>query len=87
MENKQTAMQELLIWVRKTLPMHLDYPQMIEAKIESLLPVEKKQIENSFERCLANIIASRLCEPEQYYNETYGKANIQPMAKAYSKRA
>jgi hypothetical protein len=40
----KTAMQELLEWVRKTLPMDLDTPKMIEAKIESLLNVEKEQI-------------------------------------------
>jgi len=39
----QTPMQELLKWVRATLPMDLDTPQMIEAKIESLIEKEKKQ--------------------------------------------
>ena len=42
MANK-TAMQELLEWVRKTFPMDLDTPRMIEDKIESLLPKEKEQ--------------------------------------------
>ena len=41
--NNKTAMQELLEWVRKTLPMDLDTPRMIEDKIESLLPKEKEQ--------------------------------------------
>ena len=36
-------MQELLKWVRATLPMDLDTPQMIEAKIESLIEKEKEQ--------------------------------------------
>jgi hypothetical protein len=44
MENKLTAMQELLEWTRSTLPMDLDTPRMIEAKIESLLEKEKEQI-------------------------------------------
>jgi hypothetical protein len=44
----KTAMQELLEWVRKTLPMDLDYPQMIEDKIESLLPRERQQIEDAW---------------------------------------
>ena len=39
----QTPMQELLKWVRATLPMDLDTPQMIEAKIESLIEKEKEQ--------------------------------------------
>ncbi len=36
-------MQELLEWVRATLPMDLDTPRMIEAKIESLIEKEKEQ--------------------------------------------
>jgi hypothetical protein len=43
MVKNKTAMQELLEWVRKTLPMDLDTPRMIEDKIESLLPKEKEQ--------------------------------------------
>ena len=35
-------MQELLEWVRVTLPMDLDTPRMIEEKIESLLEKEKE---------------------------------------------
>ena len=35
-------MQELLEWIRTTLPMDLDTPQMIERKIESMLEKEKE---------------------------------------------
>ena len=35
-------MQELLEWVRTTLPMDLDTPRMIEQKIESMLEKEKE---------------------------------------------
>ena len=38
----KTPMQELLEWVRATLPMDLDTPQMIEQKIESLLEKEEE---------------------------------------------
>ena len=38
----KTPMQELLEWVRVTLPMDLDTPRMIEEKIESLLEKEKE---------------------------------------------
>jgi hypothetical protein len=38
----KTPMQELLEWVRATLPMDLDTPQMIERKIESMLEKEKE---------------------------------------------
>ena len=34
-------MQEMLEWVRTTLPMELDWPMMIEQKIKSLLEKEK----------------------------------------------
>ncbi len=38
----KTPMQELLEWVRKTLPMDLETPRLIERKIESLLEKEKE---------------------------------------------
>ena len=47
MSNK-TAMQEMLEWTRRTLPMDLDTPRMIEAKIESLLAMEKEQIVRAY---------------------------------------
>ena len=40
----KTAMQELLEWVRATLPMDLDTPRLIEDKIESMLEKEQEQI-------------------------------------------
>ena len=39
-----TPMQELLEWVRATLPMDLDTPRMIEQKIESMLEKEKEMM-------------------------------------------
>ena len=39
---QKTPMQELLEWIRTTLPMDLDTPQMIERKIESMLEKEKE---------------------------------------------
>ena len=38
----KTPMQELLEWVRATLPMDLETPRMIEEKIESMLEKEKE---------------------------------------------
>ncbi len=38
----KTPMQELLEWVRATLPMDLDTPRLIEEKIESMLEKEKE---------------------------------------------
>jgi hypothetical protein len=46
MANK-TAMQQMLEWTRKTFPMDLDTPKMIEDKIESLLKVEEQQIKDA----------------------------------------
>jgi len=44
----KTPMQELLEWVRATLPMDLETPQMIERKIESMIEKEKDMIENVY---------------------------------------
>lgn len=75
-ENKQqTAMNELLLWVRKTLPMDLDYPRMIEDKIESLIPKEKEQIMDDFMAgkwdWAEHIKGKESKDPVEYYNETY----------------
>ena len=59
-------MQELLEWVRATLPMDLDTPQMIEQKIESLLEKEKEQIIDAYEVSHISMMTA-----EQYYNETF----------------
>jgi hypothetical protein len=70
-------MQELLEWTRKTLPMDLDTPKMIEDKIESLLPKETKQIKDAWlngQDDGATICTPIYEEPEvKYYKETYGK--------------
>jgi len=70
-----TAMQELLEWVRKTLPMDLDTPRMIEDKIESLLEVEEKQIRDAWtDGCIGELYElNAYYTSEKYYNETYGK--------------
>ena len=38
----KTPMQEMLEWVRATLPMDLDWPLLIEQKVKSLLEKEKE---------------------------------------------
>jgi hypothetical protein len=55
-------MQELLEWVRATLPMDLETPQMIEQKIKSMLDKEKEQMID-FAR---NIIIDATCSVEGY---------------------
>ena len=46
---QKTPMQELLEWVRATLPMDLDTPRMIEEKIESMLEKEKEVMESAWQ--------------------------------------
>ena len=74
MANK-TAMQEMLEWTRKTFPMDLDTPRMIEDKIESLLVVEREQIEKAFQHSIVAMVVGKILSPEQYYKETYGEHN------------
>ena len=70
---QRTAMNELLLWVRKTLPMDLDYPRMIEEKIESLIPKEKEQIIDAYIEASPRFEDITKEAAEQYYNETFGK--------------
>ena len=41
---RNTALMELLEWVRKTYPMDLNTPREFEEKIESLMDMEKDTI-------------------------------------------
>jgi hypothetical protein len=63
----KTAMQEMLEWTRKTFPMDLDTPRMIEDKIESLLEKEKEQIADAFSKG----VDRDYIHFEDYYNQTY----------------
>ena len=64
-------MQELLEWVRATLPMDLETPQMIEEKIESMLEREKEVMQDfatDYEReCRINLERSI----EKCWDETF----------------
>lgn len=67
-------MQELLEWVRATLPMDLDTPMLIEEKIESLLEKEKQQIIDARvdgDTWSTAIKEMRTAYAELYYNETF----------------
>jgi hypothetical protein len=67
----KTPMQELLEWVRATLPMDLETPQMIERKIESMLEKEKEVMQDfatEYEReCRVNLERSI----EKCWDETF----------------
>lgn len=67
-------MQELLEWVRATLPMDLDTPRLIEEKIESLLQKEKAQIIDARvdgDTWSTAIKEMRTKYAELYYQETF----------------
>ena len=85
MKNK-TAMQELLEWIRKTLPMDLDTPQMIESKIESLLEKEKEQIREAYYRGVRDEWEGAGRDFEDYYNEKYANDTTTGLPEENSKR-
>ena len=66
----KTPMQELLEWVRATLPMDLDTPRMIEQKIESMLEKEKEIIRNAFSDAQHGAVESRWTA-EEYFEEIF----------------
>jgi len=75
----KTPMQEMLEWVRATLPMDLDTPILIEKKIKSLLEkeTEKEKMHRVWNDSRMNMARASngfdsYTSFEQYYNETYG---------------
>ena len=70
----KTPMQEMLEWVRATLPMDLDWPILIEEKVKSLIQKEKEVIMDAYEdgsHTEWNEDTWMLVEREEYYNETF----------------
>jgi len=66
----KTPMQELLEWIRTTLPMDLETPRMIEQKIESMLEKEREIICNAFSDARHGAVESRWTA-EEYFEETF----------------
>ena len=64
----KTPMQELLEWVRATLPMDLDTSRMIEEKIESMLEKEKEVMCEFADDYQRNCFQK---SADDYYNETF----------------
>ena len=70
-------MQELLEWIRTTLPMDLDTPRMIEQKIESMLEKEKEIIKDAYIKGYTSEMINPLesihyrNEAELYFKETF----------------
>ena len=69
----KTPMQELLEWVRATLPMDLETPRLIEQKIESMLEKEKEVITSAYNKGKDYYFYNNTTMPnaEEYYNETF----------------
>ena len=65
---QKTPMQELLEWVRATLPMDLETPRMIEEKIESMLEKEKEVMCEFADDYQRNCFQK---SSDDYYNETF----------------
>ena len=63
-------MQEMLEWTRKTFPMDLDTPRLIEDKVQELLEKEKEQIIDAW---IATDNELRRLSAEKYYNQTYNQ--------------
>ena len=67
----KTPMQEMLEWVRATLPMDLETPRMIEEKIESMLEKEKEVIMDAFLEGKLDGWQNQWADPNDYYNQTF----------------
>jgi hypothetical protein len=75
-QKMKTAMQEVLEWVRATLPMDLETPQMIERKIESLLEKEKEMLAGVWLDAQVAYQGDEYIKPSdptfvEYYEETF----------------
>ena len=66
-------MQELLEWVRATLPMDLDTSRMIEEKIESMLEKEKEVMCEFADDYQRNCFQK---SSDDYYNETFNTKDV-----------
>lgn len=65
----KTAMMDMLSYIRKNLPMDLDWPRLLEAKAELLLEVEKEQIINLIRFLRTNDKMGK--SVDDLYNEFY----------------
>jgi len=66
----KTPMQEMLEWVRATLPMDLDTARLIEEKVISLLEKEKETIVDFAYNC-RNLMAADEFAITHWYDKTF----------------
>jgi hypothetical protein len=89
MENKQTAINELLTWIKdKNEICKRDFSlggcdyytirilEIIEAKVESMLAEEKKQIIDAYEYGNTDREFGIYLEAEEFFNKTYGNGKF-----------
>jgi hypothetical protein len=73
----KTPMQELLEWVRRTMPMDLVLPQQIEDKIQTYIPKEREVIRSAYMDGQDDVLEQCNCKLEthlnslHYYNRTF----------------
>jgi hypothetical protein len=68
MENKRTAMQELMEWMIEESQVIPVDPGDVYQKAKELLLMEKEQIKKAYQGNWPEILSD---ESEEYYNETY----------------
>ena len=66
----KTPMQEMLEWVRVTLPMDLDTARLIEEKVISMLEKEKETIVDFAYNC-RNVMAADEFAITHWYDKTF----------------
>jgi hypothetical protein len=73
----KTPMQELLEWVRRTMPMDLVLPQQIEEKIQTYIPKEREVIRSAYMDGQDDVLEKFNYRMDghlnslHYYNETF----------------
>lgn len=73
---RETVMQELLEWVRKSFHRNLDIPRIMKSKIESLILLKKEQIIEAHKAGRNDRHNDFGREGEGYYNETFKQHEI-----------
>ena len=64
-------MQELLQWVRSTMPMDLDLPIMLENKIESFIPKEREVIRSAYMDGQDDVYAHHNIQIQSHFNSLH----------------
>lgn len=71
MSNKQTAMQELIHWLK--IGWKDEDIDTVLKKAEQLLKVEKKKLIKAYKDGIQDMAIGQYYEPKHYYENNYGK--------------